>query len=70
MERRLDKGLGVRWGGGVGNARPGRADWIAGMGCDRGADSRGLTRGREDDAEGLASDDAGSESARSASDLG
>ena len=49
MEERLDKGLGVRWGE-VGNARPGRADWTAGMGCDRGADSRGLTRDREDDA--------------------
>ena len=30
---------------------------MTGMGWDRGTDSRGLTRGREDEGGGLASDD-------------
>jgi hypothetical protein len=42
---------------------------MTGMGCDRGGDSRRLTRGREDEEEGLASDDVESRKARSTSDL-
>lgn len=42
---------------------------MTGMGWDRGTDSRRLTRGREDEEEGLAFDDVGSWKVRSTSDL-